>query len=123
MQANLRWWRLVPFALGIVGVASLGASGGSVLKFAFGPDPTRCGFTRVAPDATYSAGLGDGFEPGAKVAAVERGGVGFCTSEAPFFFSVAVPEGNYRVTIGLAGDAKCRMMSMGPSISIGCEMS
>ena len=36
-----------------------------------------------------------------KVTAVDRGGdgplqSGFCTSNKPFYFSVAVPEGNYR---------------------------
>ena len=29
----------------------------------------------------------------------------FCSSEAPFFFSVDVPEGNYRVTLTLGDDA------------------
>ncbi|HEY5226961.1 MAG TPA: rhamnogalacturonan acetylesterase, partial [Opitutaceae bacterium] len=51
-----------------------------------------------------------GFEPGPDVTSVDRGGPDplhghFCTGPHPFFFSVAVPEGNYEVTVVL-GDAK-----------------
>jgi lysophospholipase L1-like esterase len=67
-------------------------------KFAFGPGhPPE--FTRVEPDDVYSRKRGWGFEPGAKISEDERGG--FCTSGRPFYFSVAVPEGNYLVTVTL----------------------
>ncbi len=51
-------------------------------KFSFGPVPAAPGFTRVAPSALYSSEVGYGFEPG----------------NEPVYFSVAEPEGNYRVT-------------------------
>jgi lysophospholipase L1-like esterase len=75
-------------------------------KFAFAPGQPPPGFIRVAPSDIYSRERGFGFEPGAKMTAVERGGgeplrSGFCTSDQPFYFSVALPEGNYRVTVTL----------------------
>ena len=65
-------------------------------KFTFGPaasSPASAGFTTVSADSVYSPERGHGFDLGTK-----PGG------EAPFFFSVKVPEGNYRVTVTL-GDA------------------
>lgn len=64
-------------------------------KFHFGSGMPGAGFTAVTPDATYTKDRGHGFEPGAKVTALERG----YTSAKPFFFSLAVPEGNYTVTL------------------------
>jgi lysophospholipase L1-like esterase len=69
-------------------------------KFAFGPDQPP-GFTRVAEDDFYSRERGWGFEPGAKISEVASNG--FCTSSQPFYFSAAVPEGNYVVTV-ILGD-------------------
>ncbi|MFL6468662.1 MAG: rhamnogalacturonan acetylesterase, partial [Pyrinomonadaceae bacterium] len=43
----------------------------------------------------YSKEKGFGFEPGAQVKCDEH----VCTSEKPFYFSAAIPEGNYRVTV------------------------
>src|SRR5262249_21681388 len=68
------------------------------------------GYTRVLPTTIYSKSTGYGFEPGATVSGVDRGGKDawpsdFITSNQPFFFSVALPEGNYNVTVTL-GDAK-----------------
>jgi lysophospholipase L1-like esterase len=83
-----------------------GAGGQAELRFCFGPGQAPSDYTRVSPDAIYTRERGYGFEEGAKVAAVERGGTGFCTSETPFFFSVAVPEGNYRVTVTLGSDQR-----------------
>src|SRR5579871_6028032 len=54
--------------------------------------------------ALYSDETGYGFEPGSPVQGVEHKGKGFVTSDKPFFFSAAVPEGNYRVMVTL-GDA------------------
>lgn len=49
----------------------------------------------------YSRAAGHGFEPGAQVTCWKgtTKNNGNCISNAPFYFSVAVPEGNYRVTI------------------------
>ncbi len=61
-----------------------------VFKFAFGPGPAAAGFTPVSADDAYSVEKGHGFDFGTKP------GI-----DVPFFFSVKVPEGNYRVTITL----------------------
>ena len=73
-------------------------------KFAFSAGQSD--FTPVLPTAIYSKEIGYGFEPGAiltthtnsyqaKFAKFGRS----LTSEKPFYFSAALPEGNYRVTI------------------------
>lgn len=75
-------------------------------KFDFGSGPLMAGFTQVLPTTIFNGELGYGFDydSGAKVVAVDQGGEDllrrdFCDSEAPFYFSVAAPEGNYRVTV------------------------
>jgi lysophospholipase L1-like esterase len=57
----------------------------------------------------YSKELGYGFEPGAGISCLDRGSKDvlrsdFCTSDTPFYFSIALPEGNYQVTL-ILGDA------------------
>ncbi|HWW74976.1 MAG TPA: rhamnogalacturonan acetylesterase [Pyrinomonadaceae bacterium] len=78
-------------------------AGGAGLKFDFGPGRVKRGYTQVLATTLYTKELGYGFEPGANVECVERGGDGLrgdlCTSDKPFFFSAAVPEGNYKVTV------------------------
>ncbi|HEX7297224.1 MAG TPA: rhamnogalacturonan acetylesterase [Pyrinomonadaceae bacterium] len=78
-------------------------------KFDFGPGAVAAGYRQVMPQNIYSRATGYGFEPGSQVACINRGGKDllrsdFCTSEKPFYFSVALPEGNYSVTVTL-GDA------------------
>lgn len=63
------------------------------LKFDFGAGQGAAGATVVKADEAYSAEKGHGFDLGTR----PDGGT-------PFFFSVQVPEGNYRVTVTL-GDA------------------
>ena len=80
-------------------------------KFDFGPGRAAAGYTPVQADEAYSIEKGYGFDLGPKPVGVDFGGDDpsrdgiVTTSEAPFFFSVKVPEGNYRVTVVL-GDAK-----------------
>ncbi len=81
-------------------------AGPATLKFDFGPGPVGEGMMRVLPEMMYSDSAGFGFEPGASMQVVNRGGDpvtgDFCTAGAPFFFSVAVPqEGDYRATVTL----------------------
>jgi lysophospholipase L1-like esterase len=67
------------------------------------------GLGQVKPDMVYSSEAGFGFEPGSMVR-LEAGPsrrTGYLTSDHPFFFSVAVPEGDYRVTVRL-GDKRGR---------------
>ena len=80
-------------------------------KFDFGPGPARDGYVKVRPEEMYSSERGYGFDFGSGPVGVDRGGGmpstdGFVTTdEPPFFFSVKVPEGNYRITVTL-GDAQ-----------------
>src|SRR5438132_1241100 len=79
-------------------------------KFDFGPGKVAPGYGRIVANTVYSKALGYGFEPGAKVTCLDRGGKDalrsdFCASDQPFYFSVALPEGNYDVTVTL-GDAQ-----------------
>ena len=89
--------------------SALAAEERTAFKFAFSPGKVAEGYTQVLPTAAYSKDRGYGFDLGTVPTAVDRGGAdvlhgGFVTSDQPFFFSVAVPEGNYRVTVTL-GDA------------------
>ncbi|HEV2764887.1 MAG TPA: rhamnogalacturonan acetylesterase, partial [Pyrinomonadaceae bacterium] len=73
------------------------------LKFDFGPGRVKPGFVQVLTSHVYTKELGYGFEPGADVECLDRGGDplrgDFCVGRKPFFFSVRLPEGNYRVRI------------------------
>ena len=78
-------------------------------KFDFGPGKVAPGYTQVLADTVYSKELGYGFETGAKVTCLDRGGKDalrsdFCASDQPFYFSVALPEGNYQVTLTLGDE-------------------
>jgi len=73
-------------------------------KFDFGPGKVAPGYTQVLQSTIYDRDLGYGFEPESTVSCIDRGGKDtlrsdFCTSDQPFFFSVALPEGNYNVSI------------------------
>ncbi|MBI4625717.1 MAG: hypothetical protein HY736_21165 [Verrucomicrobia bacterium] len=78
-------------------------------RFDFGPGAAAPGYVAVRADTHYSRERGYGFEPGAMLQDVDRGGDAltgdFVTGDKLFKFSVAVPEGNYRVTVTL-GDAQ-----------------
>ncbi len=69
-------------------------------KFDFGSTPAKPGWTKVHADTIYSKAAGHGFETGATLSATN----GCITSDKPFYFSVTLPEGNYKVTVTL-GDA------------------
>ena len=63
------------------------------MRFTFGKDATAPDSKRVSPETLYSREVGYGFERGGSIEMVK-----VCESEKPFYFSVALPEGNYRVT-------------------------
>ena len=77
------------------------------LKLAFGAPAQTCftfdfdngkgppGHIQITPTNVYSATTGYGLEPGASVTAENQ----FITSTNPFYFSVKLPEGNYRVRV------------------------
>jgi lysophospholipase L1-like esterase len=73
-------------------------------KFDFGSGKVAPGYTQVLETNTYTRELGYGFEPGSTVRCLDRKGKDalrsdLCRSDQPFFFSVALPEGNYNVTL------------------------
>lgn len=79
-------------------------------KFEFGSGKVKTGYTAITPTTAYTKDLGYGLDFGSTVQAVDRGGkdplkASLLTGDKPFFFSVDVPEGNYKVTVTL-GDAK-----------------
>ncbi len=78
-------------------VTNAGAQEKTSFQFAFGDGKVKPGWTQVSPTNFYSDAVGYGFEPGANVGAV-GGGI---ASTNPFYFSVKLPEGNYRVTVKL----------------------
>ena len=79
------------------------SAGATRFKFDFGSGRVKRGYTQVSEMNAYTKELGYGFEPGADVTCIDRGGDelrgDLCTSDKPFFFSVALPEGNYNVNI------------------------
>lgn len=87
-------------ALVLILTASLPAHAQTGVKFSFGTD-AQPGWTQVSATAFYSTNTGFGFEPGVSLIA-EKSGV---TSTNPFYFSVKLPEGNYRVTVNLGADS------------------
>jgi lysophospholipase L1-like esterase len=79
-------------------------------KFDFGSGATAKGYTKVTPQDTTADKTGYGFDFGSKVTAVIRDAKksltgDYITSDKPFYFSVNVPEGNYKVTV-ILGDIK-----------------
>jgi lysophospholipase L1-like esterase len=107
---KIKCWSL-PVIVPLGAVVILAATAGAQTEnrnynFDFGIGPTNIPSTKVAAEAVYSKEFGYGYEPGADVKLIERSGdaaaeSGSTTSDKPFYFSVAVPEGNYRVTVRL----------------------
>src|SRR5258708_178307 len=101
--------RILPVVFAIV-VAALPARGeNTAFKFTFSPGNAEPGYIQVSPSTIYSKETGYGFDPKSNVSAVDCGGPdalrgGYVTSDKPIFFSVKLPEGNYKVTVTL-GDA------------------
>ena len=115
MRSQLPWLKIVTRVF-VAGLATLSLAMNAPaaeaqtnranFKFDFGPGRVAPGWIQVLPTTIYTRELGYGFDPGSKVSAVDRGGDDplrgdFCTSGQPFFFSVALPEGNYKVTVTL----------------------
>ncbi|HMY75452.1 MAG TPA: rhamnogalacturonan acetylesterase [Blastocatellia bacterium] len=74
--------------------ASLNRVNSRFMKFDFGSGALKPEYARILPTTIYSADSGYGLEPGTGI-----------NGSQPFFFSVALPEGNYKVTVTF-GDAK-----------------
>lgn len=84
-------------------IAPAGALGADSrdLRFQFGTEAAPPGWTLVGINQLYHPATGYGFERVSNLGA----GKAFVASDAPFSFSVRVPEGNYLVTVTLGGDA------------------
>jgi len=83
-------------------VVASAASQGVARKFDFGRDRSASNVIHVRGHDEYSRSKGFGFEPGNdNIVCPDDGRAtsSACSSEKPFYFSVAVPEGNYRVSI------------------------
>lgn len=72
----------------------------ALMGFNFGCNALSSAFS-VTPTSFYSESAGYGLEPGCHVIATNR----CITGTQPFYFSVKLPEGNYRVTITLGNGA------------------
>lgn len=82
----------------------------TAVKYAFGLSKAPSGYTAVTADTKFSDAAGYGFDFDSQVKAVSNSagnkiGNSFITADKPFYFSVNVPEGNYKVTVTL-GDSK-----------------
>jgi len=86
--------RALLFALALAtAIHGAAAPAPASFRFAFGPARPPAGYTAVGPSAAYDASRGYGFE------SATRAG-----SNAPFYFSVDLPQGNYQVTVTLGDD-------------------
>ncbi len=87
--------RLLRFSLSVLAVfgCRAGLAGSHCYSFRASPPPP--GFTQVLSSNLYSKESGFGFELDSHVSSSRDG----CASDKPFFFSVALPDGNYNVTV------------------------
>ena len=63
--------------------------------FDFGSGAAKPGYVKVLPGAVYTKEVGYGFD------------LGTTPGEKPFFFSVAVPEGNYNIAVTFGDAGAC----------------
>jgi lysophospholipase L1-like esterase len=89
-------------------IVSVTALHSQTWKFDFGSGIVAPGYTQVTPQTRYSSSTGYGIDSG-NVSSVDRGGddalrSDYLTTTGEFFFSVAVPQGNYDLTV-IFGDA------------------
>ena len=102
---------VLPFFTVLVCFTTLYAQSGKTdFKFDFGAGKAGKAYIKVTPATIFNDSTGYGFNFGSKVSAVVRNDKkaltgDFITADKPFYFSVNVPEGNYRITVTL-GDVK-----------------
>ena len=81
----------------------------TTFKFDFGGERTENGFISVASTSKFDKKIGYGFMDISGLKSVDNGRNAltgdFITSDKPFYFSVAIPEGNYDIQLNL-GDTK-----------------
>ncbi len=78
-------------------------------RFDFGGNRVENGFIPINSTSKFDKKIGYGFMDVSGLKPVDNGGNAlrgdFITSDKPFYFSVAIPEGNYNITLNL-GDTK-----------------
>ncbi|WP_231425144.1 rhamnogalacturonan acetylesterase [Pedobacter sp. Leaf250] len=84
-------------------------------KFDFGPGKVARNYIQILPETTFSKNMKYGFDFDTKVEGINHGDKNLLTadlvrSNQPFYFSVAVPEGNYKITVTL-GDKKAAALT------------
>jgi lysophospholipase L1-like esterase len=79
--------------------AGVASGEGTAFKFCFGNGKVKHGWVQISPTNLYSTVSGYGFEQGPRVVAGDR----FVASTNPFYFSVKLPEGNYKITAAFGG--------------------
>ena len=81
----------------------------TTFKFDFGTDRTENGFIPITSTSKFDKKIGYGFMDISGLKSVDNGGNAltgdYITSDKPFYFSVAIPEGNYDIKLNL-GDTK-----------------
>jgi len=81
----------------------------TTFKFDFGTDRTENGFIPITSNSKFDKKIGYGFMDISGLRSVDNSGNpltgDFITSDKPFYFSVAIPEGNYNIKLNL-GDTK-----------------
>ncbi len=88
--------------IAIIAFGAISAAAQTPMKFAFGSGKPAANYKQVQVNDIYAKEKGYGFEPNADIKCSDKGGklsTGFCSSDKPFYFSAAVPEGNYKVTV------------------------
>lgn len=81
----------------------------TTFRFDFGGDRVENGFTPINATSKFDRKIGYGFMDISGLKSIDNGGNAltgdFITSDKPFYFSVAIPEGNYNFKLNL-GDTK-----------------
>ncbi len=80
-------------------------------RFDFGSEQSNSGWTAVTKKSVYSGEKGFGLIPSGEMEAGNNAGLAkpnadYLSSKKPFYFSVDLPEGHYRVLITLGGSAE-----------------
>lgn len=90
-------------------ICSLMLAQQTTFKFDFGGSRVEKGFIPISSTSKFDKKTGYGFMDISGLKSVDNGGNAltgdFITSEKPFYFSVAIPEGNYDIKLNL-GDTK-----------------
>lgn len=77
----------------------------TIFKFDFGGNRVEKGFIPITSTSKFDKKSGYGFMDISGLKSVDNGGNAlsgdFITSDKPFYFSVAIPEGNYNITLNL----------------------